>query len=456
MNALRRAVISACALTRTTGLLVGHTGARWFLPEVLIPRFAALGGFDAAVFTAQLTAVRSFDDEQWTAYWQRLADERLAAAYRGLATVAAGQGERLPDAHLLFGHGAARSAEQLGRLLGPVAEVAGDRGPVPRRDEIDRALRAATPLDVARIAVLDSLLQAIAYQIVAAWPGGTPARLRAYRRARLLAELVLTALGPALGLDIAVVEIAAGSEIVRAVTIFPRGTQRCPVVLVTNGLDGTAAELAFPLLKYRHTGLGLLLMELPGSYGGARPDPVAAPEVYRAVLDYLSAHRRVAADRIAMFGMSFGGYWAVRTAAVDARVRCAVCCGAPAHRAFGPAGALGVPEPVLRAMGGALGARTLRRIGAELATLSLRRWYADIRIPLLVIGGDRDQVVDVRDARELAAAVPSATLRLYPGDDHCAPAHFVEWLDTAVRWLTAHLGAGQPAIGAAVRPAPAC
>ncbi|MBF6542057.1 alpha/beta hydrolase family protein [Nocardia brasiliensis] len=456
MNALRRAVITACALTRTTDLLAGHTGARWFVPEVLIPRFAALGGFDATVFAAQLTAVRSFDDGQWTEYWQRLADERLAAAYRGLATVAAGQGERLPEAHTLFGHGAARSAGQLGRLLEPVAEFVGDRGPVPRRDAIDRALHAAAPIDAARITVSDSLLQAIAYQIVAAWPGGTPARLRAYRRARLLSELLLTALGPALGLDIAVVEISAGHEIVRAVTIFPRGTRRCPVLLVTNGLDGTVAELALPLLKYRNTGLGLLIMELPGSQAVARPDPVAAPEVYRAVLDYLSAHRRVAADRIAMFGMSFGGYWAARTAAVDARVRCVVCCGAPAHRAFRPAGAFGVPEPVLRAMGVAFGARTLRRIGAELATLSLRRWYADIGIPMLVIGGDCDTVVDSRDARELAAAVPNATLRLYPGDDHCAPAHFVDWLDAALRWLTAHLEADLPAIGCEVRSAPAC
>ncbi|WP_280441847.1 alpha/beta hydrolase family protein [Nocardia brasiliensis] len=456
MNALRRAVITACALTRTTELLAGATGARWFLPEVLVPRFAALGGLDATVFAAQLAAVRSFDDGRWTAYWRRLADERLAAAYRGLTPVAAGQGERLPEAHLLFGHGAARSAEQLGRLLGPVAEFVGDRGPVPRRDATDRALRAAEPIHAARITVLDSLLQAIAYQIVAAWPGATPARLRAYRRARSLSELLLTALAPALGLDVTVVEISAGHEIVRAVTIFPRGTQCCPTLLVTNGLDGTVAELALPLLKYRHTGIGLLIMELPGSYTAARPDPVAAPEVYRAVLDYLSAHRRVAADRIAMFGMSFGGYWAARTAAVDARVRCVVCCGAPAARAFGPAGAFGVPEPVLRAMGVTLGARTLRRIGAELATLSLRRWYADIGIPMLVIGGDCDQVVDTRDARELAAAVPGATLRLYPGDDHCAPAHFVEWLDAALRWLTIHLGPGQPAIGSEVRSAPAC
>ncbi|AFU01971.1 alpha/beta hydrolase family protein [Nocardia brasiliensis] len=456
MNALRRAVITACALTRTTDLVAGYTGARWFVPEVLIPRFAALGGFDATVFTAQLAAVRAFDDVRWTAYWQRLADERLAAAYRGLTTVAAEQGERLPDPLMLFGHGAARSAEQLGRLVGPVAEFVGDRGPAPRRDVIDGALQAAAPLDAARIIALDSLLQAIAFQIVAAWPGATPARLRAYRRARSLSELLLTAVGPALGLDIAVIEISAGNESVRAVTIFPRGTRRCPVLLVTNGLDGTVGELALPLLKYRNTGLGLLIMEQPGSYAGARPGPVAAPEVYRAVLDYLSAHRRVAAGRIAMFGMSFGGYWAARTAAVDARVRCVVCSGAPAHRAFGPAGAFGVPEPVLRAMGVALGARTLRRIGAELATLSLRRWYADIGIPMLVIGGDCDKVVDSGDARELAAAVPNATLRLYPGDDHCAPAHFVEWLDMALHWLTAHLGVGQPAIGAEARSAPVC
>ncbi|WP_433665093.1 alpha/beta hydrolase family protein [Nocardia sp. CA-128927] len=442
MRPLRRALVTACALTKTTDLVARYTGARWFLPEVLVHRFAGLGGFEIAEFTAQIDNARSFSDQGWTEHWERLAADRTATAYRALTVVAAERGERLPQSDVLFGADAMMFAELLGRLLGPAAEFVGDRGPAPGADAVERFL-SGRPVDAGErsmVVALDVLVKAIVYHLVAAWPGATAARLRAYRTSRRLFEVLLTALGPWLGVEVEAVEIPAGSEIVRAITVFPTGTRRCPVLLVTNGLDGTVQELVLPLLKYRNAGLGMLIMEMPGSYTAPRPMSAASEEVYRSVLDYLSAHRRVDAGRIAMFGMSFGGYWAARLAAVDARLRCAVCVGTPTHRGFGPAAAIGMPQPVLRAMGAAVGAGSMLGIGGKLAALSLRGMYQRIGIPLLVVNGEHDAVIDVRDSMELAAAVPGATLRLYPDDDHCAPGHFVDWLDDAVAWLWRGIG----------------
>ncbi|MFI7000849.1 alpha/beta hydrolase family protein [Nocardia sp. NPDC050175] len=442
MRPLRRALVTACALTKTTDLVARYTGARWFLPDVLVHRFAGLGGFEIAEFTAHLDAARSFSDQGWTGHWQRLAADRTASAYRALTVVAAERGERLPQADVLFGADAMMFVELLGRLLGPAAEFLGDRGAAPGPDAVERFLsgRPVGAAERARVVAMDELVKAIVYHLVAAWPGATPARLRAYHASRRLFEMLLTALGPQLDVEVGAVEIPAGSEIVRAVTVFPKGARRCPVVLVTNGLDGTVQELVLPLLTYRNTGLGMLIMEMPGSYTAARPMSAASEEIYRSVLDYLGAHRRVDAGRIAMFGMSFGGYWAARLAAVDTRLRCAVCVGTPTHRGFGPAAALGMPEPVLRTMGAAVGAGSVFGIGRKLAALSLRGMYHRIGIPLLVVDGDADSVVDVRDSAELAASVPGATLRLYPSDDHCAPGHFVEWLDEAMAWLCRGIG----------------
>lgn len=437
MRTLRRAVVSACALTRTTDIVAGFTGARWFLPDVLVRRFATLGGIDLADFAAQLDAARSFGDRGWTEHWEQLALGWTDVAYCALAGVAVEHNVRLPRADELFGSNAMRYRDLLGGLLGPAAEFLGDRGPVPGPDAVERFLsgRSVGAGERARVVALDGLIKAIVYHLVAAWPGTTPARLRAYHASRRLSEVLLIALGPWLGVEVSAVEIPAGPEIVRAITVFPAGARRCPTLLVTNGLDGTVQELALPLLKYRSAGVGLLIMEMPGSYIAAGPMSAASTEIYRSVLDYLCAHRRVDADRIGMLGMSFGGYWAARVAAVDARLRCAVCVGTPTHRGFGPRAALGVPEPVLRSMRFAVGAGSALGIGRRLAGLSLRELYHRIGIPLLVVGGDRDTIVDARDSMELAAAVPGAMLRLYPGDDHCAPNHFAAWLDDAMAWL---------------------
>ncbi|MFD3458377.1 alpha/beta hydrolase family protein [Nocardia fluminea] len=444
MRPLRRVLVTACALTGTTNAVARFTGVRWLLPDVLVTRFAGLIGVDATSLGARLAAIRSFEDSRWTGYWNAIADERLATAHRYLALPAAAIGLQLPPLESLF---APKGAEVIGTLLGPAADYLGDRGYglTPVASDRRAGFDGTDPVVDARLAAIDALIEAIFYRTVAAWPGATtPSRSMAYIASRQLVDVLLAGLGPHLDVDIAQVGIRVGIETVQAVTIFPRGTQRCPVVLATNGLDGTVQELVLSLLKYRRRGLGMVIMEMPGSNLARQSMSRDSAAIYQAVIDELSVHPRVDAGRLAMFGLSFGGYWAAHTAAVDARVRCAVCVGAPTHRGFGPGAAIGVAQPMIRALRTALGAHGFLDMGRKLASLSLRRLYARIAVPLLVIDGEFDTVVDVRDSRELAAAVANSTLRLYPGDDHCAPMHYTEWLDEAMNWLIDELAAPDP------------
>ena len=88
----------------------------------------------------------------------------------------------------------------------------------------------------------------------------------------------------------------------------------------------------------------------------------------------------------------------------------------------------------------------------KLQALSLQGLYRQIRIPLLVINGDRDTLLSTQDSVDLAEGAPQATLKLYPQDDHCAMGHYREWLDLSQAWLKEHLTTPQGASHALASP----
>ena len=221
--------------------------------------------------------------------------------------------------------------------------------------------------------------------------------------------------------------------------ILPTTPGPHPVVLATNGLEGTVQELAVALLRYRAAGLATFLMEMPGSYAYTTPMSVRSEAIYRAVVDRLVTDDRLDPDRIAMVGVSFGGYWAARMAANDSRLACAVACGAPTHRSF--RGGFGMPDVIVHALAQTLGVSNPIALVRALRRLSIRDRYADITIPLLAINGTHDTLLSTQDTVDLAGAAPDATLLLYPNDDHCAMGHYRQWLDHSQNWLRQRLGA---------------
>ncbi|WP_028934616.1 alpha/beta hydrolase family protein [Pseudonocardia spinosispora] len=415
--------ITACALTRTTELATHRLGARFFLPRLFVDRFAVLGGIDPAVFTDQLDGCRSFRDEDWAGHWTSIAETHLAAADEALSRLGG------PSVEQLF-HGA---PGELSAALAPAAEVFADRSPAV----LARHLAGSTVERDAATAV-DNLVKAITYLFAASWPGWSPARLRAYTRSRRLFEVLLFALAQGVAVEKLAIPVDGG-DTVHAYAVFPEGTARVPTVLVSNGLEGTVQEVLLPSLAHRPSGLGLVVMEMPGTYSYTRPLSGESENVYRAVIDHLEAHPRVAADRIGMLGVSFGAYWSTRMAAVDRRLRAVVSNGALLHHSFQASATVGMPEIMLWTLAKTTGARHDLGLGRKLKALSLRGRYSHITVPLLVINGDNDTLVSTQDSIDLADAAPRGELVLYPDDDHCAMGHYTEWRALAMSWLTTHL-----------------
>ncbi len=420
---LRRLFITLCMLTRTTELAARRLGASFFLPALFVRRYAQMGGLDRGEFAKQLGAVRSFRDAAWCTYWNALAAEQLARAELAVEGIAGSAAEQP--------RGVSREA-------------------MPDLARLREVLRQATPSVVALFdldaepegraaTALRHMIAATTYFQVSAFPGGSPARMDAYRLSRWYFDRLLDLAGTMLDVTIERHRIAAGDEIVDGYLIIPTGRRACPLVIVTNGLEGTVQELVLPLIRYRHSGLALFVMEMPGTYSYRAPMSGASEAIYHRVIDELANHACVDAKRIGFVGVSFGGYWAARMAAVSERLRCVVACGAPTHRSFLPGSSLGIPEIIIRALLDTTHAGGLHQLLSKLQGLSLRDAYSQIRTPLLVINGADDTLLSTRDSVELAAGAKDATLVLYPGDDHCAMGHYREWLDMSQAWLQKHL-----------------
>ncbi|MDG4664404.1 alpha/beta hydrolase [Mycobacterium sp. 236(2023)] len=441
---LQKLAVTMCALTRSTDLAARWTGATPFLPALFVLRYANMGGLDRALFAEQIRAARSFRDDRWCSYWNRTAEAQANRATDLLRALAGPNSADVAD--LTDPSTPPVPLDGLTPWMASAAALFADHGPQPDPCALAAIVDEYVPTEdrepvTLAFSVIDAWVKAITYYQVSAFPGHDPQRLQAYWRSRHLFDRLVEVVVPALGLSVAHVDIPlAGGDAVRGYLVVPPGPGPHPVVLTTNGLEGTVQELAIPQLRYRDSGMAMFVMEMPGSYAytdSMRPESQA---VYHQVIDYLASDERLDANRIAMVGVSFGAYWTARVAATSGRLNCAIACGAPTHRSF-HGGALGTPQIILHALARTVGAVHPIDLVKKLRALSIRDLYQDITIPLLVINGDHDTLMSTQDSRDLARAAPNATLLLYPDDDHCAMGHYRQWLDYSQRWLLENLNA---------------
>lgn len=125
-----------------------------------------------------------------------------------------------------------------------------------------------------------------------------------------------------------------GHEIVGYLQM-PAGVARAPMVVSIGGLDSRKEDLAerfAPLLAH---GIGSLSFDMPGT--GEAPIKIApgAERMFSRALDWLVARADVDASRVALYGGSFGGYWACKLAVSEReRLVGVVAQAPPVHEAF--------------------------------------------------------------------------------------------------------------------------
>jgi esterase FrsA len=233
----------------------------------------------------------------------------------------------------------------------------------------------------------------------------------------------------------------------------PRGVTNPAVVMHWGGVDGWKEDRLKIAAAIMKAGLASFTIDMPGS--GENPvlygDP-AAERTYFTWLDYLPTRSDLDGRKVAVWGGSFGAYWAARLAFTAAdRIKGAVFHGGNVHYGFqkewlvpafttGGATYLFGAQSLLDARGRAMGVKTVDEFLEAVAPLSLKTMCLldNPSAPLLGVNGKLDDQAPVDDIYLLLEHGNPKSARVYPEGHHMGrtpgqPAD--EIATTIVAWL---------------------
>jgi len=213
-----------------------------------------------------------------------------------------------------------------------------------------------------------------------------------------------------------------------------------PVVIMAPGLDSTKEELQATAEYFLARGLATLAIDGPGQGESEYELPIepAYEKVATAAVEYLQDRSGLDQERIGLFGVSLGGYYAARAAAYEKRLRAVVALAGP-YRLDLDWDEL--PEQTRATFHARSGAKSEAEARARAAELTLESAAAHIDTPLLVVGGGRDAIIPAYHQERLAKEVKTAELALYPDGTHGVTNRAYESRSRMADWMAARLKA---------------
>ena len=236
------------------------------------------------------------------------------------------------------------------------------------------------------------------------------------------------------------VRVPYGGTTLAAYLRVPRASsgERPPIVIMIPGLDSVKEELQATAGYLLARGLAVIAIDGPGQGETEYELPIepAYERVTTAVADYLKGRDDIDPDRIGVFGVSLGGYYAARSAAYEPRVRAAVDLAGPYRFDLDWDTLAPQTRTTFQHRSGAASAAQARE---QAATLTLEEAAPRITCPLLVVHGGRDRLIPAYHAERLAREAPGAELLLYPDGGHGVTNHAFESRAAIADWLAARL-----------------
>lgn len=220
----------------------------------------------------------------------------------------------------------------------------------------------------------------------------------------------------------------------------PHGPAPHPTVICVPGLDSTKEELRATEQLFLERGLATFSVDGPGQ-GEAEYDlPIRADwEVPgQAFVDTLIARDDVDADRIGVWGVSLGGYYAPRFASGDGRIKaCVSLCG---PYSFGENWDI-LPALTRETFTVRSRSKDENEARAMALTLTMSGRTSSLRCPTLVVAGKKDRLIPWQQAERLHREVDGSDFLLLEDGNHgCANVLAAHRYRTA-DWMAAHLKA---------------
>jgi len=218
-----------------------------------------------------------------------------------------------------------------------------------------------------------------------------------------------------------------GKEVVGYIRT-PKSAKPVPLIVAISGLDSRKEEMVERFAPLVARGIAVLALDSPGT--GESPVK-AAPGAERtlvAALDAVLKRPDVDPQRVAVYGGSFGGYWATILAATERqRVRAVVAQSPPIHETYSAEHTRALAtnrEYLFDYLPASLfthGAKTLDELIVTREQMSLKTLgiLAKPMAPMLVIGGRLDTQVPIADIELLllSGETPKDAW-IHPGGGH--------------------------------------
>ncbi len=230
-----------------------------------------------------------------------------------------------------------------------------------------------------------------------------------------------------------------GSRDIRLHAWFVPVRGAAPAVVVLHGWGGSAADL-LPLAGPLHdAGFHVLLLDAR-NHGLSEDDDFASLPRFADDLATAVASLRTREEVLSVgaVGHSVGAAAAILAAATGTPIDAVVAVSSFAHPGELMDANLHVPAPLRRLLLWSIE----RMIGYRYDEIAPRNRIAEVRVPVLLVHGDADEVVPVADSRELARRLPRARLIEVPGGTHADLEPYLPFFPEVVGFLSAHLPTG--------------
>lgn len=211
------------------------------------------------------------------------------------------------------------------------------------------------------------------------------------------------------------VEIPYGSHALAGILRKPSGGEKPPVVVMIPGLDSVKEELQPTADHFLRRGVATLAVDGPGQ-GEAEYDLPIEPAYERpvaAVLDWLERRADLDHSRTGLYGISLGGYYALRASAHEPRLKAVVSNAGPYR--FGDLWD-SLPELTRQAFTQRSGATSDEDARQRAGLLSLEG-IERVLCPTLLVFGKLDRIIPYSEAQR-CAAISGVELVTYETGNH--------------------------------------
>jgi 2,6-dihydroxypseudooxynicotine hydrolase len=220
---------------------------------------------------------------------------------------------------------------------------------------------------------------------------------------------------------------------------LPQGDGPAALVLLLPGLDSTKEEFFGLESVFLSRGMATFSLDGPGQgetgfHSHIRHDYEVA---VTAALDALAGRPELDLGRVGAAGMSLGGYYAVRAAAFEPRLKAIAGVSGPYDMSAAWDSKPSLTREAFACYSGASGDQDARERAAQ---LNLSGVAEVVEQPCLVVTGKRDRVIPWEDTKRIADEAPNGEWVLYEEATHVCNNVPFKYRPLIADWLRDRLG----------------